>query len=334
MQIPKLYLFVTSLLFTLLFNSCGNKDQAEVKLTPIDSIRLSDPFILADNTTNSYYMTGTGGMMWKSSDLKMWEGPFHVTEVDSNSWMGPRPMIWAAELHSYKNKYYYFATFTNTNIKIDTVAGNVIDRRASHILVADKAEGPYRPMRDSVYLPAHMPTLDGTFWVDADGKPYMVYCYEWLQNLNGTIEKIELKPDLSGSVGEGQLLFKASDSPWSREKDKDGQDVPNKVTDGPFLFRTGSGRLGILWTSWVYDVYTQGVAYSESGTLDGTWIQEEEPVTPPNFGHGMLFRTFEGETLMAVHSHKEVNGRYHRVPRLFQVDLSGDKLLVTGEFVP
>jgi len=170
MQIPKLYLYGTILLFALLFNSCGNKDQAEVKLTPIDSIRLSDPFILADNTTNCYYMTGTGGMMWKSSDLKMWKGPFHVTEVDSNSWMGPRPMIWAAELHSYKDKYYYFATFTNTNIKIDTVAGNVIDRRASHILVANNAEGPYSPMRDSVYLPAHMPTLDGTFWVDADGK--------------------------------------------------------------------------------------------------------------------------------------------------------------------
>ena len=54
-------------------------------------------------------------------------------------------------------------------------------------------------IRDS--LPADKPTLDGTFWVDKDGKPYMVYCYEWLQTLDGTIEKIELKPDLSKSVG-------------------------------------------------------------------------------------------------------------------------------------
>lgn len=58
----------------------------------------------------------------------------------------------------------------------------------------------------------------------------MVYCYEWLQNLNGTIEKIELKPDLSGTAGEGKVLFYASDSPWSREKDAKGQDRPNKVT--------------------------------------------------------------------------------------------------------
>ena len=41
-----------------------------------------------------------------------------------------------------------------------------------------------------------------------------------------------------------------------------------QVTDGPYLFRTGTGRLGMIWTSWIYNVYTQGVAYSESGTLD------------------------------------------------------------------
>ena len=156
----------------------------------------------------------------------------------------------------------------------------------------------------------------------------MIYCYEWLQNWNGTIEKIELKPDLSGSVGEGKLLFRASDSPWSREKDENGKIGPHKVTDGPYLFTTGTGRLGMIWTSWIYDVYVQGVAYSESGTLDGPWIQEKEIITPENFGHGMLFQTLEGKWLMSVHSHENRNGHYHRVPHLFEVDLSGDKLVV------
>ncbi len=296
---------------------------------PLDSIRLSDPFILADGNTSAYYMTGTGGMLWKSNDLEKWTGPFRVIQHDPESWMGPRPMVWAAELHAYKGNYYNFATFTNRDVKIDTVKGNVIERRASHVLVSDKPDGPYIPMADSTYLPAHMPTLDGTFWVDEDGKPYMIFCHEWLQNWNGTMEKIELKPDLSGSVGEGKVLFRASDSPWSRERDEDGKIVPNKVTDGPFLFRTQTGKLGMLWTSWVFDVYTQGVAYSESGTLDGPWVHEKEPITPPNFGHGMLFRTFEGKLLMAVHSHRaDENGRYIRIPRLFEVDDSGDKLVV------
>lgn len=301
------------------------------KDVPLDSIQLSDPCILADKKTGMYYMTGTGGQLWKSKDLARWDGPHQVTETDPSSWMGPKPEIWAAELHEYKGKYYYFATFTNNAVKIDTVKGTVIPRRASHILVSDNPGGPYKPMKDATYLPASMPTLDGTFWVDKNGKPYMIYCHEWLQNWNGTVEKIELKPDLSGSIGKGKILFRSSDSPWSREKMGD-KILPNRVTDGPWLFRTGTGRLGMIWTSWVFGDYTQGVAYSESGTLDGPWVQEKDPITPPNFGHGMLFQTFDGKWLMSVHSHKDVNGRYVRIPHLFEVDLSGDKLVLGKPF--
>lgn len=255
MKRTTLFLSLLLLAGNMLFAQPGQKPEVK-KNIPLDSIRLSDPCILADKKTNMYYMTGTGGLLWKSPDLKLWEGPFEVAKTDPNSWMGPKPMIWAAELHTYKDKYYYFATFTNQAVMIDTVGTNVIERRASHILVSDKPDGPYVPMKDPTYLPANMPTLDGTFWVDTDGKPYMVYCYEWLQNNDGTIEKIELKPDLSGSVGEGKLMFRASESPWSREK-LDGKVGPNRVTDGPWLFHTGTGRLGMIWTSWIYDVYTQ-----------------------------------------------------------------------------
>lgn len=324
-----------TVLVASLFVILNSFSQRKVRFQmPLDSILLSDPAILADKESQTYYMTGTGGLLWKSKDLKLWDGPFHIAKTNPNSWMGPNPMIWAAEFHKYKNKYYYFATFTNRDVKIDTVGSNIIERRASHILVSDTPEGPYIPMKDEVYLPAEKPTLDGTFWVDTNGKPYMIYCYEWLQNGNGTMEKIELKSDLSGSIGVGKLLFKASDSPWSREKDENGRDKPNKVTDGPYLFKTGTGRLGMIWTSWVYDVYTQGVVYSESGTLDGPWIQENDPITPPNFGHGMLFKTFEGKTLMSVHSHKNVDGKTVRIPHLFEVDLSGDKLKIVKPFIP
>jgi len=302
---------------------------------PLDSIRLSDPAILADEKSQTYYMTGTGGLLWESKDLRTWTGPFKVVETDPESWMGPQPMIWAAELHQYKGKYYYFATFTNRNVVIDTVRGNTINRRASHVLVSDQPDGPYVPMEDDMYLPPDIPTLDGTFWVvGEDGKPYMIYCEEWLINWNGTMEKIELKPDLSGTVGEGEVLFRASDSPWSKERDEEGNVIPNKVTDGPWLFETQTGKLGMLWTSWAFDDYVQGVAYSESGTLDGPWVHQEELITPPNFGHGMLFRTFEGKLLMSVHSHKSVDGRYIRIPHLFEVDDSGDRIVVTGQYQP
>jgi hypothetical protein len=143
------------------------------------------------------------------------------------------------------------------------------------------------------------------------------------------MEKIELQPDLSGSIGEGEILFRASDSPWSKEYDEEENEAPNKVTDGPWLFRTQTGKLGMIWTSWQHSVYAQGVAYSESGTLDGPWVHEKDLITPPNFGHGMMFRTFQGKLLMSVHSHREdEHGRYIRIPHLFNVDDSGDKIVI------
>ena len=91
----------------------------------------------------------------------------------------------------------------------------------------------------------------------------------------------------------------------------------------------------MIWTSWIYKDYTQGVAYSESGTLEGPWVQEKNPITPPNFGHGMIFKTFCGKLLMSVHSHKDTaQYGYLRKPRFFEVDLSGDKLKIIGEYNP
>lgn len=329
---------ILGFLYFILSSGIAQAQRPDFRLrenVPLDSIRLSDPFILADKPTSTYYMTGTGGLLWKSRDLKLWSGPYQVATPDPGSWMGGHPMIWAAELHYYRGKYYYFATFTNRDIKIDTFRGNAIDRRASHVLVSNRPDGPYVPVAggDSIYLPVNKSTLDATFWIEND-TPYMIYCHEWIQNNNGTVERIALKPDLSGTAGNGEILFHASDSPWSRER-INGQTKPNRVTDGPYVFRTQTGRLGMLWTSWVYSAYTQGVAYSASGTLDGPWIQEKEPVTPPNFGHGMLFRTFDGKLLMAVHSHRvDSKGRYIRIPCLFEVDDSGDRIVVKRRYFP
>lgn len=298
---------------------------------PTDSIILSDPFILADSATHTYYMTGTGGLLWTSKNLQTWDGPRSVVEIDTTSWMGPHPQIWAAELHHYHGKYYYFATFTNNAITIDSVAGRRIPRRACHILVSDKPDGPYRSMSSPVYLSPHMPTLDATFFEDTDGHPYMVYCHEWLQNLDGTVERIRLTDDLSGTLFTSRTLFRASDSPWSRNDEGTG---PNVVTDGPFLFRTQTGRLGMLWTSWVGKDYTQGVAYSRSGTIEGPWEQEPIPITPPNFGHGMLFHDWRGRLLCVLHSHQVIEGRTVRRPHFFLMDDEGDYLTTLANFIP
>jgi len=100
--IYSLLCFILIFPFTL---SAQERSNGIRKNIPLDSIRLSDPCILADAKTAMYYMTGTGGMLWKSKDLKFWEGPFQVVKTDPASWMGPHPMIWAAELHEYRSRY-------------------------------------------------------------------------------------------------------------------------------------------------------------------------------------------------------------------------------------
>ena len=213
-----------------------------------------------------------------------------------------------------------------------------------------------------------MATLDATLWIEEDGTPYMVYCHEWLQNNDGTVEAIKMTPNLDGTIGNGHILFRASDSPWSREADddttathhrffhRDGSGpyvvdstvttdkkgrpvvkrrwVPNRVTDGPFLFRTKTGKLGMIWTSWVGRDYTMGVAYSKSGTILGPWVQEPRPLTPANYGHGMLFHDWRGRLLLCLHSHKDIRGHYVRTPHFFLMDDESDRLRVLANFQP
>ena len=63
-------------------------------------------------------------------------------------------------------------------------------------------------------------------------------------------------------------------------------------TDGPCVFRA-ENELYMFWSSWGTNGYAVGVAKSETGEVNGSWIQQETPVFPENGGHGMVFRDKE-----------------------------------------
>lgn len=287
-------------------------------------IDLSDPFIMADPKTRQYYMTGTGGGLWQSGDLETWTYLGVPLQFDGEAWMGASPQVWASEIHCIDGKYYNFPTLTNGNITIDEQGH---PRRAVHIMSSTLPQGKYSLISgaDATYVPAEKTTLDASYFEDTDGKRYLIYCHEWIQNGNGTIEYIELKPDMTGTVGEGTVMTRAHDATWNT----------SPVTDGPYLFLTQTGRLCMIWTSWHGDRYVQGVAYSSTGKLSGPWVHEPLPITPDNYGHGMLFRTFEGQLLMSIHSHRNINldaQHFERHPVLFVMDDSGDRLRTVMEY--
>jgi beta-xylosidase len=143
-------------------------------------------------------------------------------------------------------------------------------------------------------------TLDGTLYVDEDNKPWMVYCHEWIQVIDGTFEAIPLTSDLSSAAGEPQHLFKASDAPWINTERKPDVKPSVYVSDGCQLYRTKAGHLVMLWSSYNKEGYVQTMARSRSGKLEGPW-EQLDPLVVGDSGHGMLFKTFEGDWMLILH---------------------------------
>ena len=174
-------------------------------------------------------------------------------------------------------------------------------------------------------------SLDGTLWIE-DGVPYMIFAHEWIQIMDGSMEAVRLKDDLSAPVGEPVTLFHASEASWVRCRGDLGELFQGKryhayITDGPWLHRTKSGRLIMLWSSYGPQKYATGLAVSSSGKLSGPWIQQSEPLYAGDGGHPMLFETFDGRLVMAIH---QPNRRVERA-RFFEMEDTGDSLRIKRE---
>ncbi|MBK8946136.1 MAG: family 43 glycosylhydrolase [Ignavibacteriae bacterium] len=309
-----------------------------MKTIVLDSLIMSDPFIFPDKNTQTYYLTSSGGNIYKSKDLKTWTGPFGAFDV-TGTWMEGLNFVAAAEIHEVNGKYYYTATWTDRKELVSVVPRRYnVYRNQTQILVADKPDGPFKHINSDPnydYLYHDWDVIDGTIWYEK-GVPYFIFVHEWTQVVDGTMEYVKLSPDLSMRISEPVCLFRASEAPWALEMVANeemtfGMKLPGWVTDGPQMFRTQTGKLGMLWSSWGEGRYLQGVAYSESGTIDGPWTQEEKPFVGNNSGHGMLFTTFEGKRLLAIH---HVDGDGPRKPQLYEIDDSGDKLILGKRYYP
>ncbi|MBN1641096.1 MAG: glycoside hydrolase family 3 C-terminal domain-containing protein [Anaerolineae bacterium] len=298
-------------------------------------LRVRDPFIYADPQTGTYYLcvsqhlnageARSGVELYTSHDLAAWHGPTVAFETPPEFWA--QGIIWAPELHRYQDKYYLFLTY-NTDDPLPASAARPegelppgwsrLVQRSVQVLVADAPLGPYRPFRNRSHLPTDLMTLDGTLWVE-DGVPYMVYCHEWVQVGDGTIDLIRLRPDLSSVEGYPVTLFRGSDAPWAFPG------LERYVTDGPFLYRTTTGKLLMLWSTFGWRGYTTVVAESTSGSVHGPWVQQPRPLFAEDGGHAMVFRRFDGTPMVALH---HPNHAPHERTLLFELEEDGDTLAI------
>lgn len=260
-------------------------------------IHIRDPFVLPVMQEKRYYLYGTTGPeawtlsatvinYYTSPDLQNWEGPFPAFQPPAGFWADRN--FWAPEVHFYRGRYYMLASFKAENA-----------RRGTQILAASEPTGPFLPISDEPVTPREWECLDGTLFVDDHDTPWMVFCHEWVQVGDGEICALRLSDDLTSGIGQPQLLFRASEAPWSHELNSRGR--KGYVTDGPWMHRTETGALLMLWSSFNNGDYSVGIAKSASGDILGPWQHEPAPLYAGDGGHCMVFRDFEGRLLLAYH---------------------------------
>ncbi|MCQ2431670.1 MAG: glycoside hydrolase family 43 protein [Clostridia bacterium] len=275
-----------------------------------NDISIRDPFILPVPEEHAYYLFGTTGAFespehtklpcfraYRTEDLVNFEEPAVVFKGNPDFWATRD--FWAPEVHKIGGRYYMFASFKSDNAC-----------RGTQILVCDTPAGTYQPITETPVTPRDWECLDGTYYQDDEGNPWIVFCHEWLQIHNGTICAMPLTNDLTQAAGDPTVLFHAADAPCAPK----GRE--NYVTDGPFVFRMEHGKLGMLWSTGIPGTgYAQLLATSDHGIL-GPWKQAEDPVFISDGGHGMLFTTFESQRMLTLHSPNS----YPEHPRFFPIE--------------
>ena len=145
-----------------------------------------------------------------------------------------------------------FATFTQEN-----------GLRGTYSLCADSLLGPFAPNSKGALTPTEWECLDGTLFVDEGGAPYLVFCHEHTQIIDGTICYVRLNDSLDQSQGEAVTLFNASATGVSDPIRKDR----HFVTDGPFMYRSKAGELFMIWSTFIKGKYAECVVKFKNGRL-------------------------------------------------------------------
>ena len=255
-----------------------------------EQINIRDPFVVYEN--GKYYLYGSraknfacksGGFdVYISDDLVEWSDP--IPCFSSEQYGLNKHANWAPEVHKYKGKYYMLATFTGEN-----------GLRGTYALCADSLTGPFVPHSKGALTPHEWECLDGTLYIDEAGIPYLVFCHEHTQIVDGTICYARLNESLDALEGDVVTLFCASSCDLV-----DPIEGQHFVTDGPFMYRSKTGELFMIWSSFVKGNYAELVVRFKNGRL-GPDFEHVAPLIDNDGGHGMIFSDGE-KTYFTYHT--------------------------------
>ena len=281
-----------------------------------NEINIRDPFILYED--GKHYMYGTraknfgcktaGFDVYVSTDLENWSDPVECFNSEAHSMN--HHVNWAPEVHKYKGAYYMFATFTRKSNGL----------RGTFILKSESPLGPFVPHSKGVVTPEEWECLDGTLYINREGKPYVVFCHEHTQIIDGTICFAPLSDDLTEAIGEATTMFKASSPYWA---DVIEDKTKHRITDGPFMYRTKDDALLMLWSTFIKGKYAECLVRFTDGELSMNF-EHLQPLLDDDGGHGMIFRS--GDKLyLTFHSPNQTD--YER-PHFIEIEDTGDSIII------
>lgn len=327
------------------------------------SISLADPYVLYEDGAG-YYMYGTGGGAEKgfsayfSTDLVNWKYQGQVYFGNNENGWGTGD-YWAPEVYKVKGRYYMFYS-----AQWKENPTNELENFRIGVAVSDKPTGPFIDLaKRPVYDPGY-PIIDANVLFDNNGKAYLYYsrcCYKhavksevadwakqqgWFNEVEESwVYGIELKPDLTGTIGEAKMLLrppsslKDVQSGWE-SRSVTSKEVNRRWTEGSFAFKKG-GQYYMMYSANYFGGQNYAVGYAiASGPLGPYKKSPDNPVLQKNTatggivtgtGHNSITYSPDGKEMFCVYHGRTMKTGDERVVFIDRMKiLDNGKLEVLG----
>ncbi len=276
------------------------------------SMLLADPTIFHDNGT--YYLYGTGVQnghkgdgfeVYKSTDLKKWEGPCGLDDgfclKKSDKTWGTKG-FWAPQVFKKDGKYYFVYT-ANEQIAVAT---------------SDSPLGPFT--QDSPEcIPAKTKEIDP--FVFFDGKKTYLY-HVRLQDGN-RIFVSEMNKDMKSLKENTTRECLHAEGGW-----EDTANAQWKVSEGPTVVKIGKTYY-LFYSCNDFRNIDYAVGYATAKSPLGPWTKHGEPIIVRGVigangtGHGDLFRDSDGDWKYVFHTHYSATQVSPRKTAVVTLDFDG-----------
>lgn len=271
----------------------------------------ADPFILRASDGRYYlYCTsedGSGFPVRSSEDLIHWTEHGLALRAKDGRWANDT--FWAPECYELDGKY---VLLYSGNWK-ENPTGALENYRIG-VAVADTPLGPFAEVSDRPIFDPGYPIIDANLYQE-DGRYYLYYsrcCYE--HSVDGLEESwiygVELKPDLSGVIGEPALLLRP-EQPW---EGRSAAATGRRWNEGSFLMKAGDRYL-MTYSGNFFGGPDYAVGYAVGETPLGPFVKaEENPILErygdvTGTGHSCMLHSPEGELLICYHGRTEKTGQ-------------------------